>query len=91
MQTLKEDATLEEQVEYYREYAINFVIHYTNLRSRYEKDTTMLMFFISEYVPNFEDMLRDAGLTEVLENFKKNRSLENGLKDYNVPTSGGEL
>ena len=91
MKELPENASVEEQCDYYKELSVDFAIQYVKACDNYEADITMLMFMISEYIPFFESMLCDLGMEDVLNKFKEKRSLKNAAKDYDVPTFGGEL
>ena len=91
MKELKDNATLEEQRTYYQEQSVDFALQYINLLDKYNHDVTLLMFMVAEYIPFFEDMLSDLGMEDVLNDFKEKRSVQKALKDYNIPTTGGEL
>ena len=80
MKELPKNASVEEQRDYYKELAVDFAIDCVKSRDKYEADITMLMFMIAEYIPFFEKMLCDLGLEDILEKFKKDRSINNLTK-----------
>lgn len=88
MNELKKDATIEEQCSYYQEQSVDFATQYLNLLDKYNHDITLLMFMVAEYIPFFEDMLCDLDMQDVLNKFKKERSLKSAIKEFNVPDGG---
>jgi len=73
---LKADATLEEQCNYFKEQAVNFALNSLALSNKYDHDVALLMFMVAEYIPFFENMMIDLGMQDVLDKFKKERSLK---------------
>ena len=72
MEKLKENATLQEERDYFKERSVEFAIHNVQMQDKYTIDTFTLMLLIVDNITGHEDLLEDLGMTPLLDEFKKN-------------------
>lgn len=76
MTELPEDASIEEQRDYFKEKAVDFASDCVKLIDKYNRDTTMMMFVIAEFVDNFEELLCELKLEHIVEKFRNDMSIK---------------
>lgn len=84
MKDLKENATVQEQCDFFKEQSVDFATQYLQLIDKYNYDIKMLMFIVAEYVENFEDLLYSVDLGHVVAQFKKDMTVKNLIEDNNL-------